>query len=446
MTTKSTKRPSALSWLGDLPSDWDVVPLKQRTISVTRGRSPEYADDESGIPVINQACVYWDGIRFENVKWHRGALKGDRGRLRPGDLLINSTGTGTLGRAAVFEKSGEYLADSHLTVVRTTENANPSFLRYVIQTDAYQGYLTSVLSPGATNQIELSRSGLRRTSFPMPRIDQQVRISSFLDRKTAAVDALIQKKKRLIELLVERRATVVHQAVTQGIDPATPLKESGVKWLGLVPARWIVARLRHVIQGGTKNGVYKSSDFYGNGGTPLIQMGEAFAKPIVDKVASGRVRLTAQEQRTYELRPGDLLFARRSLVLEGSGKAALIGTLSETHAFESSLIRVRPDPKRIVPRFLHLFLSSAFSRAETVSITKQVTISGVDSQQVKDLHVVVPPLNEQAAIVTHLDATTGQLAKVIDAIQVQLATLREYRQSVIAAAVTGKLDVLEAVV
>lgn len=140
MSLERSRKDSGVAWLGDIPATWSAVPLKQRTTLVSRGRSPDYSEDEQGVPIINQACIYWDGIRYDNVKWQRqSTLSGERGRVRQGDLLMNSTGTGTLGRVAVFDRSEEYLADSHVTVIRATKEAVPSFLRYVLQTGIYQG-------------------------------------------------------------------------------------------------------------------------------------------------------------------------------------------------------------------------------------------------------------------------------------------------------------------
>jgi len=213
------RKDSGVVWLGGLPAHWAVAPLKQRTVLVARGRSPDYSEQDDGIPIINQACVYWTAIRYENVKWQRrDTMTGERGRLRKGDLLMNSTGTGTLGRVAVFEQDGEYLADSHVTVIRTAESAAPAFLRYVLQTDTYQGYVYSVLAPGATNQIELSREGLRRTPFPFPPLKEQHAIAGFLDRKTRTIDALNKHLALHIERLREYRQRLVTDAVTGKID------------------------------------------------------------------------------------------------------------------------------------------------------------------------------------------------------------------------------------
>src|SRR5690242_19459013 len=134
-----TSRPRESNWIGPLPSQWCVAPLKHITVYVSRGRSPDYSETEEGIPIVNQSCIYWSGLRLGNVKWQRHETAGgQRGRLLRNDILVNSTGTGTLGRAAVFSEDGYFLADSHVTIVRVNSDYDARFLRYLLETEMYQ--------------------------------------------------------------------------------------------------------------------------------------------------------------------------------------------------------------------------------------------------------------------------------------------------------------------
>jgi type I restriction enzyme S subunit len=216
---------SGIEWLREVPAHWVVVPLKHRATLISRGLSPDYSDTDSGTPVINQACIYWQGVRLDRAKWHRHCPSEGRGVIRPGDLLINSTGTGTLGRAAIFDRADRvYLADSHVTVVRPSGDADARFLRYVLQTGIYQGYLYSVLAPGATNQIELSREGLRAMPVPMPPIMEQRSVADALDQWAAQVNSLEGRIKDGLAILSQYRQALISSAVTGKID--IPAKEA----------------------------------------------------------------------------------------------------------------------------------------------------------------------------------------------------------------------------
>lgn len=439
MTRRFT--PSGVDWLGDIPESWSVAPLKQRTTLVSRGRSPDYSDNEDGIPVINQACIYWDGIRYENVKWQRtSTLSGNRGRLQRGDLLMNSTGTGTLGRVAVFDRSGDYLADTHVTIIRATKDALPSFLRYVLQTGVYQGYVYSVLAPGATNQIELSREGLRRTPFPMPSVSEQRIVADFLDLKTAAIDALIARKERLVELLQEKRQAIITQAVTKGLDPNVPMKDSGVEWLGKVPAHWTVQELRHRIrrieQGWSPSCENREAD---EGEWGVLKVGCVNYGRFRDSENKALPQdLTPPPE--LEVRPGDVLVSRAN-TRELVGSAAFVGSTQSRLLLCDKLFRLhyRGDTD---PRFLVLLLQSGVCRFqfEREATGASGSMQNIGQDSVRRLVFGWAPLDEQQRIVAVVDERTRRLDKLRDAVGVHLDKLREYRQALITAAVTGKLD------
>jgi type I restriction enzyme S subunit len=218
-------RDSGLPWLGEIPVEWDVIPLKRLTCFVSRGNSPDYVDN-SDIAIINQACIYWAGLRLFNVKYQRDVdVSGWKGRLKRGDLLINSTGTGTLGRAAIFVCDGEFIADSHVTIVRTI---NPllsvDYLYYLIQSSLYQGYIYAAIVSGATNQVELSRDGLRAMPMVVPPILEQRHIATFLNRRIAKIDALIGQVNDPV--LREYRAVLISSAVSGMID----VREDAPPW------------------------------------------------------------------------------------------------------------------------------------------------------------------------------------------------------------------------
>lgn len=211
---------SGVKWLGNVPEHWAIKQLKMLASLVNRGNSPQYSDEEQIVKVLNQACIYWDSLRLENIKYDvRVDIAQEKGYLRKGDLLINSTGTGTLGRAQVFNIDGEFLADSHVTVIRPRQaQINSVFLFYLVRTRIYQDYIFYNLVTGSTNQIELSCERLKATPIPIPPIYEQTTIVTFLNHEMAKIDALIAQQQRLIELLKEKRQAMISHAVTGKID------------------------------------------------------------------------------------------------------------------------------------------------------------------------------------------------------------------------------------
>ena len=211
---------SGVEWIGEIPEHWEIIPLKYITNFISRGNSPEYVE-ESSIKVINQACIYWDELKIENVKYQYDDIDFDKlkGKLIKGDLLLNSTGTGTLGRAVVFREDGNYMADSHVTIIRFNKMKMDEFFAfYILQTQIYQGYIYNALVTGATNQIELSRERLTATPMIVPPSTEQQEIVNFLDAKIGQIAILINEIKIQIEKLKEYRQSLISEAVTGKID------------------------------------------------------------------------------------------------------------------------------------------------------------------------------------------------------------------------------------
>lgn len=166
---------------------------------------------------------------------------------------------------------------------------------------------------------------------------------------------------------------------------------------------WADQPLEKVLSERIRNGVYKPAELRGQG-APIVKMGELFANDLISDDAYDRVVLTDRDLRTATLEPGDLLFARRSYVLEGSGKCSLVRQLSEPTTFESSVIRARPDTSKVVPRFLFYFFKSPQGRARVASIATRTAVSGIRGSDLAQLPVPVPDLAIQERIASVLAA------------------------------------------
>ncbi|RRV03401.1 restriction endonuclease subunit S [Stutzerimonas xanthomarina] len=330
---------------------------------------------------------------------------------------------------------GKFWASEHAVVVYPERGAVTRWLGELLRSMNLGQYSVSAAQPG------LSVERIADLFIPVPSLIEQTQIARFLDHETARIDALIEEQQRLIELLKEKRQAVISHAVTKGLDPAVPMKHSGVEWLGEVPAHWAVCQVRHLMVGDTRNGLYKPEGEKDPDGVGFVQMGEAFRDRIFQGGVKDRVQASNAELKNWGLEEGDLLFARRSIVLEGSGRCTRVGLLNEPHLFESSMIRIRLDLNRVSPEYLHLMFDSIGMRAQVLSTTKTVTISGIDSGQLKGLRVAVPAKSEQENIAAYL---LSRIEAFDDAERAAMETtllLQERRSALISAAVTGKIDV-----
>jgi type I restriction enzyme S subunit len=426
---------SSVEWLGTIPEHWNVSTLKLLAPTVNRGRSPDYVED-GGIPVINQACIYWEGLHLENVKYDSGKNGNNgKGRLFPGDVLVNSTGTGTLGRASVFRREQTYFADGHVTVVRLNQTAElPEYLFYLLQTQIYRGFIYSALVSGSTNQIELSRESFRATPTIVPPFSEQTAIAAFLDRETAKIDALVAKKERLIELLQEKRAALITRAVIKGLDPNVPMKDSGVEWLGEIPAHWETKMIKHT----WSLCEYGISDaLSGDGPIRVLTMGN-----IQDgRVIIPEVGCLEYVSESMLLKRNDLLFNRTNSLIH-VGKVGLFeGDGEQKVTFASYLVRIRAKAT-MSPRFLVYALNIPplleFARSLALPSINQANLNPTRYGQIK---VGVPLLREQHVIGEYLDRESTQIDGLIAKVGEGIEKLKEYRTALISAAVTGKIDV-----
>jgi len=425
-------------WIGAIPDHWLASPLK-RAFKIEGGSTP--TPDQ----------VNWDG----DIAWVTPAdLSGLSSLFLDGSKrTITATGLASCGTTLL--PAGSLILSTRapigsLAIGLISMCTNQGCKGLVPNANASAVYFAFVLITAkdelnnrgrGSTFLEISGDELSRFSVPTPPFAEQTQIARFLDYETTRIDALIEEQQRLIELLKEKRQAVISHAVTKGLDPMVPMKDSGVDWLGEVPAHWSVCQVRHLMTGDTRNGLYKPEGDKDPEGVGFVQMGEAFKDRIFQGGAKDRVHASSTELKNWGLEEGDLLFARRSIVLEGSGRCTRVGSLNEPHLFESSMIRVRLDLNRASPEYLHFMFDSVGMRAQVLSTTKTVTISGIDSGQLKGLRLAIPSKPEQENIAAYL---LSRIEAFVEAERVAMDTtslLQERRSALISAAVTGKIDV-----
>jgi type I restriction enzyme S subunit len=435
-----------VEWLDEVPNAWSIAPLKRYSKYISRGISPDYIDDEKeGIPIINQACIYWEGLNFENVKFQDPSkANGSKGKLCTGDLLINSTGTGTLGRVAIFKLDRECLVDSHVTIVRTTSELSEEFLYYLLQSNIYQGYIYSVLSTGATNQIELSRWGLSNTHILVPPLSNQRLITTFLDSETARIDTLITKKRELIDLLQKKRSAIITNAVTRGLDPQVPMKDSGLKWVDKIPAHWEVKRLKFTAD--IQTGLTLGKDYKGRNivNRPYLRVANV-QDGFLDLETITEVSIPVEDTSRYELKFGDVLMTEggdfdklgRGYVWEGQ----IEGCLHQNHVFA-----VRPNLEHLDSHYLAALMTSHYGKAYFTSTSQQTTnLATTNRTKLSNFPMPLPNVIEQKNIFNYIHKKNQELLLITEKLKQQTDTLQKYRSALITAAVTGKINISEEV-
>lgn len=431
---------SEVEWIDQFPAHWRGLALKRCVeTKITDGphETPPFVDE--GIPFISAESIQDGRINFELRRGYISQALHEQYicKCHPvrGDILLCKSGA-TTGKLAMVDVDAEFSVWSPLAQIRADKNKVCSrFLFRALQAAYVQEQIRRTWSAGT--QPNIGMGDIERLFLAIPPAREQESIAAFLDRETAKIDALIAKKVRLIELLQEKRTALITRAVTKGLDPNVPMKDSGVKWLGKIPGHWEVKRLRHLgeaIIGLT----YEPSDVVGpdDRGVLVLRASNVSDGHIVleDNVF---VRCAVPDRLRTKL--GDILICSRSGSRALIGKSAKIDGARVGLTFGTFMTVFRSVCNEYL---FYVFNSTLFDYQSGTFLTS--TINQLTVSNLKGLTVPVPPDGEPSAIATLLDRETARVDTLIAKVRDGIDRLREYRTALISAAVTGKIDVREA--
>ncbi len=422
---------SGVEWLGEIPEHWDVAPVYARyEVALGKMLDAKRVTGQSSGRYLRNVDVQWDAVNTEGIPemdfapWER-----DRYLLRPGDLLVCEGGE--VGRTAVWRGDIQecfYQKAIHRVRPRS-EKEVPRFFYHLIYTLAKRGVFVAGGNPNTIDHLTAVQ--LRHYRLPFAPSQEQRAIAAFLDRKTARIDALVAKKERLIELLQEKRTALITRAVTRGLDPNVPMKDSGVEWLGEIPAHWEVKKWRyccHVTEGQVAPDDHRYRD-------------RIMIAPNHIESGTGRILFTetSDEQGAisgkYLVKPGDLIYSKIRPALN----KACIATGDWLCSADMYPVEVTARDLR-AQYLLYFILSEAFVRL-MVDESMRVAMPKVNREKLAACPLLIPPPSEQDAIVAHLDRETARIDALVAKVRSAIARLKELRTALISAAVTGKIDV-----
>lgn len=427
-------------WLGRVPAHWRVQRLKNSIVSCKNGIwGAEPNGDEGDIECVRVAD--FDRTRLlvnAEVPTLRSVSETERdGRLlRRGDLLLEKSGGGEkqpVGQVVMYDRNLAAVCSNFVAKVELQPQMDSRFWTY--QHAALYSAGVNVRSIKQTSGIQnLDQSAYFNEFGVFPPPNEQSAIAAFLDRETAKIDALIAEQEKLIALLAEKRQATISHAVTKGLDPDVPMKDSGVPWLGEVPEHWRLPPmyLRYRVELGK---MLDARRITGNHLIPYLRNVDVQWDainyddlPLMD--------IQPSEYDRYTVKHGDLL------VCEGGevGRAALVLLDDAVVGFQKALHRLRVTSDQEYPRYLFYTFAYA-SRAGAFAGEGQSTIAHLTGEQLRKYRFPSPPLQEQIAIAEFLDSEMSKLATLSDEATRAVALLSERRSALIAAAVTGQIDV-----
>lgn len=426
---------SGVEWLGEVPEHWSTTKLCFLTEKIGDGihATPEYVDESSyyfinGNNLIDGCILTSNSTRcVSESEFEKYDLK-----LGPNTLLLSINGT--IGNVAFYNNEKVVLGKS-AAYINCDKGLSKSFLYFFLKSESSEKYFFREVT--GTTIANLSLKSIRNLVVPVPSQNEQQLVARFLDHETARIDALIAEQERLIELLKEKRQAVISHAVTKGLDPTAPMKDSGVEWLGEVPQHWNVKQLKHIVDPATsitygivqagpevENGIpyIKTSDMAGDE-LPLI--GYCRTSPAID----------ASYQRS-KVSAGDIVVAIRATV----GKCLPVPSELEGANLTQGTAKVSPGDS-VLADYLLLAMRAEAAQAYFGFMSKGATFKEITLDALRRTPFALPPLSEQLHIATGLKSILGNCETLISEAITTKSLLSERRSALISAAVTGKIDV-----
>lgn len=394
-----------------------TVALKRLCTVITRGSAPVYSGTDGGTAwAIGQSCQTIEGkFDFARGRWHTGPVP-TKGRLKEGDVLINSTGTGTLGRVALVDQlppEAPCFADGHVTVLRVhDESADSRFIAYLLGLPASRAFIEAGLSVGATKQMELSVEALRTHAVQIPERDAQAEIADFLDRECLRIDELANELARVNDVAMEPSLAFLSDELHG----------------------WPQVRIGYVFE--VQLGKMLDATRIDAGDTlPYLRNANVYWDRF-DLRDLNEMTFSAADRRLYRLRPGDLL------VCEGRhvGRSAVwSGEISEMY-FQKALHRVRARAGDST-RFLMWCLRLMHDRGDFYADGTGSTIPHLPAERLRAARIPLPPPSDQQTILRRIDDHARAGRQLEDHALTMGSLLSGYRDALITEAVTGQLDV-----
>lgn len=422
-------------WLGAVPSHWQVHRLKK----LFEIRKRIVGEDGHRVLSITQR-----GIKVKDIESNDGQLSMDYSKyqvVHPGEFAMNHMDLLT-GFVDISPFAGVTSPDYRVFGVRDGVVCEPRYFLYLLQ----NGYRQKVFYAFGQGASEFGRwrfptDQFNDFRFPCPPPAEQTAIATFLDRETAKIDALIAEQEKLIALLAEKRQATISHAVTKGLDPRAPMKDSGMEWLGKVPAHWETTRLKFVAE--VQTGIAKGKDTAGKATIAVPYLRVANVQDgflALDDVAT--LDIEPEQLTRYRLLPGDVLMNEGG-DFDKLGRGAIWRGEIPDCIHQNHVFAVRPHS--LSAEWLNQLTSSHYAQFYFMGRSKQSTnLASISSTNIMELPVLLPPGVEQAAILTFIAEETRRLDMLRAESDRSITLLRERRAALIAAAVTGQIDVRNA--
>lgn len=425
-----TYKDSGVEWLGAIPEHWEVKKLKNVAFinldTLNEDIQPDYL-----LTYIDIGNVTSDGSILETQEFQfKQAPSRARRKVKNGDTIISTVRTYLRAISLIKDPPENLIVSTGFAVLSPRAEIDSRFLFRFVQSSEFVEKV--VAHSEGVGYPAINPSKLACLPIWLPPLPEQQKIAEFLDEETSKIDKLITKKERLIELLKEKRTALISHAVTKGLNPDVPMKDSGVEWLGEIPEHWEIVPLRSVLEQRIEYNIGRKTE------NILSVIKDVGVVNYEDREASGNKKSENIEQYKI-IYPSDIVVNRMNLIF-GS-----VGIAREYGASSTEYYVLKPKSNKVCQEYYgHIFCSKSF-QLSLVGIGKGILFHRmrIYSEELKKILFPFPPLEEQKLINEYLIQNLNEINHLSDKLNTSIDHLKEYRTALISAAVTGKIDVRE---
>ena len=430
---------SGIAWIGEIPSDWDIQKLKY-SFDIFSGSTPDSGNSD-----------YWDG----DIIWITPADYNTEDKvINDSDKKLTRTGYNACGtkitpaKSLIFSKRAPVGKVAVNSVPLCTNQGCFSCVPYEDIDVMYFYFMVSIcteafelVSSGSTFK-EISAEAFKSFKLPFPPFSEQHAIADYLDRRCGQIDEIVADLQRQIECLKKYKKSLISEVVTKGLNPHAPMKDSGIEWIGQIPEHWDCIKLRYL--GSLQNGISKDAASFGSG-YPFVSYSDVYNHDILPSAPNGLIESSQNDRSVFSIERGDVFFTRTSETAEeiGFSSTCMKGIIDAV--FAGFLIRFRPSTTELLPEYSRFYFRAEMLRKYFVKEMMIVTRASLGQNLLKNLPVLLPPLQEQKQIADYLDRKCAEIDAILDDKRRQVEVMKEQRKSVIYEYVTGKKRVKEAV-
>lgn len=405
----ATYKDSGVDWLGEIPSHWEVASF----FSIFRLKSNKNRPELEVLSVYREYGVVKKDSRDDNHNATSLDTSGYKAVL-PGDLVINKM-KAWQGSMGISPYEG-IVSPAYITCSLNRNDVSPEFLHILLRSYSLIGEYNKLSYGVRIGQWDMHFEDLKKLVLPIPPLPEQEAIAAYLDRKCAEIDHLIAKQEQLLALLDEQRQILINDAVTRGLDPTVPMKDSGIDWLGEIPSHWEVRKLGYCskITTGNKN----TENNLEAGGYPFYVRSQ-----------------TIQKIDSFSYDCEGILTAG-----DGVGVGRVFHYANGKFDVHQRVYLFYRIIKELSTKFVFYFLR-ANMKNELMRFNSKSTVDSIRLPVIRNFPVCIPPKPEQLMILESIEKIEAQFNKTHSSIQHQIALLKEYKQVLIHEAVTGKIQV-----